>query len=55
MKQGLADGSFAIGKGPIVDQGGKEVLAANQIASDEFLGAINFYVQGVQGKLPSAP
>lgn len=55
VKKGLADGSFAIWKGPIVDQGNKEVLAANQIANDDFLHAINFYVKGVQGKLPSTP
>jgi len=54
-KQGLADGSFAIWKGPIVDQADKEVLAANQVASDDFLHQINFYVKGVQGKLPSTP
>jgi basic membrane protein A len=54
VKKGLADGSFAIWKGPIIDQGGKEVLAANQIADDKFLVGINFYVKGVQGKLPSA-
>jgi simple sugar transport system substrate-binding protein len=54
VKKGLADGSFAIWKGPIVDQAGKEVLAASHIADDKFLLSINFYVKGVQGKLPSA-
>jgi len=54
-KQGLADGSFAIWKGPIVDQADKQVLAVNQVASDDFLHGINFYVKGVQGKLPGAP
>jgi simple sugar transport system substrate-binding protein len=54
VKQGLADGSFAIWKGPVVDQGGKEVVAAGQVANDDFLHGINFYVKGVQGKLPSA-
>ena len=54
VKKGLADGSFAIWKGPIVDQAGKEVLAASQVADDKFLLSINFYVKGVQGKLPSA-
>jgi simple sugar transport system substrate-binding protein len=55
VKQGLASGAFAIWKGPIADQGGKEVVAANQIATDDFLHGISFYVKGVQGKLPSAP
>jgi len=55
VKQGLANGSFAIWKGPLLDQGGKEVLAANQVADDTFLHGITFYVKGVQGTLPSAP
>ena len=54
VKTGLADGSFAIWKGPITDQSGKEVVAANQVANDDFLHGINFYVKGVQGNLPSA-
>jgi simple sugar transport system substrate-binding protein len=54
-KKGLADGTFAIWKGPLADQAGKEVVAANQVADDDFLHAINFYVKGVQGKLPSSP
>ena len=53
-KRGLGDGSFTIWRGPIVDQNGKEVLAANQVASDDFLHAVSFYVKGVQGKLPSS-
>jgi simple sugar transport system substrate-binding protein len=55
VKHGLADGSFSIWKGPIVDQNGKEVVAASQVANDDFLHGINFYVKGVQGKLPSSP
>ena len=54
VKRGLGDGSFAIWKGPITDQAGKEVVAASQVADDNFLHAINFYVKGVQGELPSA-
>jgi len=54
-KKGLADGSFAIWTGPIVDQAGKQVLAASQVAGDDFLHGINFYVKGVQGQLPSTP
>jgi simple sugar transport system substrate-binding protein len=55
VKAGLTDGSFSIWKGPIIDQNGKEVVAANQVANDDFLHGINFYVKGVQGKLPSSP
>jgi basic membrane protein A and related proteins len=53
VKKGLKDGTFAIWKGPIVDQSGKELLKANQIADDKFLHGINFYVKGVKGKPPS--
>ena len=52
VKNGLKDGSFAIWKGPIVDQDGKEVLAKEAVADDKFLGGINFYVKGVEGKVP---
>ena len=52
VKKGLKDGSYAIWKGPITDQSGKEVLKANQIADDKFLHGINFYVKGVKGKPP---
>jgi len=53
IKTGLKDGSFAIWKGPIVGQDGKEVLAKDAVADDKFLGGINFYVKGVEGKVPS--
>ncbi|ODU08908.1 MAG: BMP family ABC transporter substrate-binding protein [Rubrivivax sp. SCN 71-131] len=54
VKAGLADGSFAIWKGPIRNQAGKEVLKADQVADDDFLRGIDFYVKGVEGKIPSA-
>ena len=53
VKAGLKDGSFAIWKGPIVGQDGKEVLKKDEVADDKFLGGINFYVKGVDGKIPS--
>ncbi|MDP3138549.1 MAG: BMP family ABC transporter substrate-binding protein, partial [Burkholderiaceae bacterium] len=52
IKKGLSDGSFAIWKGPIMGQDGKEVLAKDAVADDKFLGGINFYVKGVEGKVP---
>jgi len=52
VKAGLKDGSFAIWKGPILDNEGKEVLAADKVADDDFLRGINFYVKGVEGKVP---
>jgi simple sugar transport system substrate-binding protein len=54
IKAGLKDGSFAIWKGPIVDQAGKEVVKDGEKADDKFLRGINFYVKGVEGQLPSA-
>jgi basic membrane protein A and related proteins len=54
VKAGLKSGAYAIWKGPIVDQDGKTVLAAGATADDKFLHGINFYVSGVQGKLPSS-
>jgi basic membrane protein A and related proteins len=52
VKAGLKDGSYVIWKGPIVDNTGKEVLAKDKAADDNFLGGINFYVKGVEGKVP---
>ena len=52
IKAGLKDGSFSIWKGPIADNTGKEVLAKDAVADDKFLGGVNFYVKGVEGKVP---
>ena len=39
--------------GPIKDQAGKIVVKAGENASDKMLLGMNFYVEGVQGKLPN--
>ena len=52
VKKGLADGSFAIWKGPITDNTGKVQVAKDTVADDKFLGGLNFYVKGVEGKVP---
>ncbi len=44
----------AVFRGPIKDNTGKEVLAAGVTADDKWKGEVNFYVEGVDGKLPSA-
>ena len=54
VKAGLKDGSFAIWKGPILGQDGKEVLAKDAVADDKFMGGILFYVKGVEGKIPGS-
>ncbi|MDF1480971.1 BMP family ABC transporter substrate-binding protein [Extensimonas sp. H3M7-6] len=51
-KSGLKDGSLVIWKGPIVGQNGKPVLEKDAVADDKFLTSINFYVKGVEGKVP---
>ena len=52
VKAGLKDGSYQIWKGPIVDNTGKEQIAKDAVADDKFLGGLNFYVKGVEGKIP---
>ncbi len=54
VKAGLKDGSFAIWKGPLVDNTGKTVLKKDEVADDKFLSGVNFYVKGVEGKVPGA-
>lgn len=52
VKASLKDSSFEIWKGPIVGQDGKNVLAKDAVADYKFLGDINVYVKGVEGKIP---
>jgi simple sugar transport system substrate-binding protein len=52
VKAGLKDGTFSIWKGPITDNTGKVVVAKDTVADDKFLGGVNFYVKGVEGKVP---
>jgi simple sugar transport system substrate-binding protein len=53
VKAGLKDGSYVIWKGPLVGNDGKELLKAGDTADDKWLHGINFYVKGVEGKVPS--
>jgi len=52
IRAGLKDGSFSIWKGPLLGQDGKEVLKKDEVADDKFLGGVNFYLKGVEGKVP---
>jgi basic membrane protein A len=54
IKKGLTDGTFAIWKGPLKDSTGKELLKDGETADDKFLSGVNFYVKGVEGKVPGA-
>lgn len=53
-KAGLQDGSLHIWQGPILNNQGEAVLAEGQTADDAFLTSINFFVQGVEGKVPGS-
>jgi basic membrane protein A and related proteins len=52
-KAGLRDGSLHPWKGPVVDQAGKTVVEKDKTPDDKFMLGINFYVKGVEGKVPS--
>ncbi|RFO97693.1 BMP family ABC transporter substrate-binding protein [Rhodoferax lacus] len=52
VKAGLKDGTFVIWKGPITDNTGKVQIKKDEAADDKFLGGLNFYVKGVEGKIP---
>ncbi|HET7753014.1 MAG TPA: BMP family ABC transporter substrate-binding protein [Anaeromyxobacteraceae bacterium] len=53
-RSGLASGQRAVFAGPVVDSTGKERLAKDVKADDKWLGAVDFYVKGVEGKVPSS-
>jgi basic membrane protein A and related proteins len=52
VKKGLADGSYTIWKGPIVDNTGKPMVAKDAVGDDKYLSGMNTYVKGVEGKVP---
>ena len=51
-RAGLKDGSFQVWTGPVSDNTGRQVLTAGQVGDLPFLSGINFFVQGVEGKVP---
>ena len=53
VKAGLKAGTFEPFTGPIVDNSGKEVLAAGVQADQAWKDGINFFVKGVEGRVPS--
>jgi simple sugar transport system substrate-binding protein len=48
----IGAGKFHPFTGPVRDNDGKERLAAGQAMSDDVLSKMDYYVEGVQGKLP---
>ena len=53
IKSGIRDNSFAIWRGPIHDQSGKDVLPNKAEADDTFLNTMNFLVKGVESRIPN--
>lgn len=54
IKDGLKAGTFVVFRGPLKDNSGKVVLEKDVIADDAWKSKINFYVEGVEGKIPSS-
>ncbi|MDQ6618878.1 MAG: BMP family ABC transporter substrate-binding protein [Pseudomonadota bacterium] len=48
----IAAGKFHPFAGPVRDNEGKERLAAGKVMTDDVLSKMDYYVEGVQGKLP---
>ncbi len=48
----LTAGTFHPFTGPVVDQDGKERLAAGQVMADDVLGKMDYFVEGVSSRLP---
>ncbi|MEZ5645169.1 MAG: BMP family ABC transporter substrate-binding protein [Burkholderiaceae bacterium] len=53
IKAGLKAGTFEPFTGPIMDNTGKEVLAAGTVSDQAFRDGINFFVKGIEGKVPA--
>jgi len=54
IKAAMKAGTFEVFTGPIVDNTGKEHLAKDAKADQEWKDKVDFYVKGVEGKLPVA-
>ena len=54
LKKEIMDGKLHPFTGPIVDQAGKERVPAGKTISDEDLEKMDYYVPGVDSKMPSA-
>jgi len=52
MEMQMANGKLHPFTGPVIDQDGKEVVAAGATMTDDQLNSMSYYVQGVVSKLP---
>jgi basic membrane protein A and related proteins len=53
IKAGMKAGTFEVFTGPIATTDGKEVLAKDAKADQAWKDKVDFYVKGVEGKIPS--
>ena len=49
---GLKNGKINIFAGPLTDNTGKEIIPAGKVLDDGALWGMNYYLQGVNGKVP---
>jgi simple sugar transport system substrate-binding protein len=54
IKAGLKAGTFEVFTGPVIDNTGKERLPKDAKADQEWKDKVDFYVKGVEGKIPAA-
>ena len=53
LEQQMTAGTLHPFAGPVVDQGGKTIVAAGQDMTDKQLNSMNYYLQGVVSKVPN--
>jgi basic membrane protein A and related proteins len=53
IKAGMKAGTFEVFTGPIMGADGKEHLAKDTKADQDWKDKVDFYVKGVEGKIPS--
>jgi basic membrane protein A len=54
VKEAMKAGSFEVFTGPVVDNTGKERLAKDVKADQDWKDKVDFFVKGVEGKIPAA-
>lgn len=54
VKEAMKAGSFEVFTGPVVDNAGKERLAKDVKADQDWKDKVDFFVKGVEGKIPAA-
>ena len=52
-ENGIANGTLNIFEGPMKDNQGNIILKSGEVLDDAGLWAMNYYVEGVEGKIPN--